>query len=197
MISHLRAWIIGIAALVLGIGVLSSRTSNAADGKTLVDGVLKIADAMEKKDAAGAKKQAETIAKDTAMDDLMHLFSLRTKKGLGVGAKPGAVSPDGIERKLTDLAKKPLDAKQMGDEAQAIKEMGYDMAALAAVCAAKSPDKDDGKKKKKDWVAWSDDLQRQSLQLADAAKNKKADELHKAARAADATCTKCHDVFRE
>jgi hypothetical protein len=197
MSSHLRAWTIGITAVVLGIGVLSSRSSNAADGKALADGVLKIADAFEKKDMAGAKKQSEAIAKDTSMEDLMHLFSLRTKKGLGVGSKPAVVSPDGIERKLTDLAKKELDAKQLGDEAQAIKEMGYSMAALASVCVAKPPEKDDGKKKKKDWVAWSADLQRQSLDLAAAANDKKAAEVFKAARAADATCTKCHDVFRE
>ncbi len=197
MISHLRVWTIGVVALVLGIGVLSSRTSIAADGKALADGVKKIAGAFEKKDAAGAKKQAETLAKDAAMDDVMHLFALRTKKGLGVGSKAGAISPDGIERKLMDLAKKPLDAKQMGDEADAIKEMGYDMAALAAVCVAKPPDKDDGKKKKKDWVAWSAELQQQSLDLATAAKDKKAADVQKAAKAADATCTKCHDVFRE
>lgn len=197
MISHLRAWTIGLVALVLGVGFLSSRTSIAADGKTLVDGVKKVADALEKKDTAGAKKQAEAIAKDTAMEDLMHLFALRTKKGLGVGSKPGSINPDGIERKLMDLAKKPLDAKQMGDEAQAIKEMGNDMAALAAVCTAKPPEKDDGKKKKKDWVAWSAELQQQSLDLANAAKDKKAADVQKAAKAADATCTKCHDVFRE
>lgn len=197
MISYFRAWIIGLTALVLGLGGLSSPPSNAADGKALQDGVLKIADSLEKKDAPGAKKMAETIAKDTALDDLMHLFALRTKKGLGVGSKPGLVSPDGLERKLMDLAKKELDPKQLGEESQAIKEMGHSIAAIAAVCIAKPPDKDEGKKKKKDWVAWSIELQEQSMQLALAAKDKKAAEIHKAAKAADATCTKCHDVFRE
>ena len=86
MIAHLRGWIVG-TALVLGVGVVVT-AGNAADEK-LGDGVLKVASALEKKDAAGAKKQAETIAKSVMMDDLMHLFAPRAKKGLGVGGKPG------------------------------------------------------------------------------------------------------------
>jgi hypothetical protein len=196
MISHLRGWTVGAVVLALGIG-FCTRPGTAADDKNLIDGVLKVAGAFEKKDTAGAKKQAEEIAKKVAMDDLMHLFALRTKKGLGVGSKPGLVSPDGIERKLMDLAKKPLDATQLAAESQALTEMGYSMAALAHITLAKPPDKDEGKKKKKDWVAWSGELQQLALDFAAAAKDKKAADLHKIARAADGTCTKCHDIFRE
>src|SRR5262249_20179893 len=131
MISHLRGRVVGLTALALGVGLLVSRPGNAADDKSLPDGVQKVAAALEKKDTAGAKKLAEEIAKKVQMDDLMHLYALRTKKGLGVGGKAGAVSPDGIERKLMDLAKKPLDTKQLGDESPALTQMGYDIAALA------------------------------------------------------------------
>jgi len=197
MIAHLRGWVAGLAGLALGLGLLSAGPGSAADDKTLPDGVQKVAAALEKKDTAGAKKLAEEIAKKAQMDDIMHLYALRTKKGLGVGSKAGAISPDGIERKLMDLAKKKLDDKALGDESPALTEMGYSMAALALIAGSKPPDKDEGKKKKKDWVSWSDELQKQAIEFASAAKDKKAAELHKAAKGADATCTKCHDVFRE
>jgi hypothetical protein len=197
MISHARVWIVGMAAVGLTVSLLSSGSMNAADDKTLIEGVQKVAGAFEKKDADGAKKMAGEIAKKVQMEDLMHLFALRTKKGLGVGSKPGAVTPDGLERKLTELAKKPLGAKELGDESQALTEMGYSMAALACVAGSKPPEKDEGKKKKKDWVTWSDELREASLQLATAAKDKKAADLHKAATKADGACTKCHDVFRD
>src|SRR5262245_50896167 len=132
MISHVRGWIAGFAALAFVAGLLLS-SSQAADDKALTEGVQKNSAAFEKKDSAGAKKIADELGKKVALDDLMHLFTLRTKKGLGVGSKPGAVSPDGIERKLTDLAKKPLADKALADESAALAQMGYDMAAIAAV----------------------------------------------------------------
>jgi hypothetical protein len=198
MISHVRGWIIGVTGLTLGIGLLSQATTgSAADSKELLGEVQKIANALEKKDASGAKKMAEDVAKKNDLEDIMHLFGLRTKGGFGVGPKAGTITPDGIERKLTELAKKPLGAKELGDEAAALTDMGYRMAALATVAHAKPPAKDEGKKKKKDWVAWSDELRTISLDFAAAAKDKKGADLHKAAVKADNNCTKCHEVFRD
>ena len=199
MMSNVRGWVVGAVGLALTIGLLTQGglSTAADDNKEAVEGVQKLAAALEKKDSDGAKKLAGELGKKVQMEDLMHLFALRTKRGLGVGSKAGAINPDGIERKLTDLAKKPLPPKQLADEAQALTEMGYSMAALACVASAKPPDKDEGKKKKKDWITWSEELRDASLQLATAAKDKKADDLHKAATKADGACTKCHDVFRE
>jgi hypothetical protein len=206
MIVHARGWIAGIAGLSLALGLLS--TGNAADdGKELVESVRKVAAALAKNDTAGAKKMADEFGKKFENDDTMALFGPRTKsdgklgRGLGVGPKPGALKPDGIEKKLTELAKKPLPDKQLADESEALTTLGYDMAALAAIAHAGEPADKDKKavfnKRKKDWQAWADELKDASLKLAVAAKEKKAADVHKLATKADETCSKCHAVFRD
>lgn len=208
MISHVRGWIAGVAGLCLALGLLGPNgLSSAADDKGLVEGVKKIAAALEKKDAAEAKKLADGLAKKFENDDTMGLFAPRTKadgklgRGIGVGSKPGAMKPDGIERKLMDLAKKPLPDKQLADEAEALTAMGYDMAALASIAHLSEPAEKEKKpvfaKRKKDWQTWSEELRDASLNLAMAAKGKNAADLHKAAVKADETCSKCHAVFRD
>jgi hypothetical protein len=209
MIVHVRGWIIGVAGVALAVALLSGEWSSAADDKALQESVKKLAAAIEKKDTDGAKKLAEEIAKKDANEDVMALFAPRTKadgkigRGLGVGDKPGAIKPDGIERKLMGLAEKDNlpPAKQLDDESQALTAMGYHMAALAMIAHASEPSdkdkKDVFKKRKKDWLTWADELRDASLQFAAAAKDKKASELHKAAAKADGACTKCHNVFRD
>jgi len=189
---NLRGWIMGLVALSLGLGTLG-----AADNKELLGDVKKVADLFEKKDAAGAKKASEELGKKIALDDLMHLFALRTKGGFGVGYKAGAVTPDGMEKKVMALAKKALDEKQLGDEAQSLSEMGYAIAALSEIAIAMAPAKDEGKKKKKDWIVWSEEMRDGALAMSAAAKAKKPDDLRKAAKKTDDACVKCHDVFRE
>ena len=202
MISRLRGWVVGAVVLMMAIGYLvGSGPTNAADDKGMADTIKKIAAALEKKDSAEAKKLADTL-KGSELEDVMHLMALRTKKGLGVGPKPGAITPDGMEKKLIELAKKPLDAKQLSDESAALAELGYNTAAIAQVALAKTPDKDEGKKKKKDWIALSDDMIQGGLQLAAAAKEKNAAGVQKAAIKLDrskmeSNCNKCHDIFRE
>lgn len=190
---NLRGWMMGLVAVGLGLGTLG-----AADSKELIGDVKKVSDLFEKKDNAGAKKAAEEFAKKKlGMDDLMHLFALRTKGGIGVGHKAGAVTPDGLEKKVMELAKKAMPEKQLADESQALAEMGYSIAALSEIAVAMAPAKDDGKKKKKDWITWSEEMRDASLALATAAKDKKPDDLRKAAKKTDDACVKCHDVFRE
>jgi len=194
MFSQVRTGMVGVIGLALGICVMVGfETANAQDA----DSIDKIAAAFEKSDAAGAKKMAGDVAKKIMLDDLMHCFKPRDKKGLGVGAKAGAVKPDGIEKKLLEMAKKTLKEDQLTTESEALVHMGYHTAALAEIMVAKTPDKDDGKKKKKDWVAWSDELRNASLQFAVAAKDKKGPALKTAAAKMDGACSKCHDVFRE
>jgi len=196
---------VAAAAGILSLWLLApSSRSTAADDKELHAGILKIAAAFEKKDKEGAQKMAVELGKKLQgkkpaieMEELMHMFQLRSKKGLGAGVKAGAVMPDGIEKKVEALADKAIPAKQLGDEAQGLEEMSYHMAAIAAVAAQAPPiDKDMGKKKIKDWVKWSDDLRDASIALADAAKAKNGAGVKSAADKANTTCNKCHDVFR-
>jgi hypothetical protein len=190
------SWVAVCAAGFLGWFLMEAGRTGAADDYDPRDPVLKLAGAMEKKDK-DAKEQAKGIAKKVEMESLMHLFQLRTKKGLGVGLKAGAVMPDGIEKKIETLADKPLAAKALDSESEGLTQMGYAMAAIAEVCVAKAPEKDMGKKKVKDWVKWSEDLRDASVQLAEAAKKKDASALQKATDKANTSCNRCHDVFRE
>jgi hypothetical protein len=194
--KHPASWVAACAAVLLGLWFLTEvGRTGAADDYDARDPVLKLAGAIEKKDK-DAKDQAKDIAKKVELENLMHLFQLRSKKGLGVGLKAGAVMPDGMEKKVEMLADKPLAAAALGAEATGLEQMGYAMAAIAEVSIAKPPEKDMGKKKIKDWVKWSEDLRDASLQLAEAAKKKDAAALQKAADKANTSCNKCHDVFR-
>lgn len=195
------------AGLILGLWVFAplGRTSDSEDKdiKEMTESVIKIAGSIEKKNADDTKKQVGDLAKKfqgkkppLVMEDLMHLFALRSKKGLGVGPKAGAVMPDGLEKKVEALADKGLSAKQLEEEAAGIEQMGYAMAALGEVSKAVPPEKDMGKKKIKDWVKWSEDLREASLALAEAAKKKDANAIKTAADKANTSCNKCHDVFR-
>ena len=56
---------------------------------------FKLADAVEKKDTDETKKQADALRKED-IAEFMRVFQLRSRNGLGVGATPGDVTPDGI-----------------------------------------------------------------------------------------------------
>ncbi|MBY0526342.1 MAG: cytochrome c [Gemmataceae bacterium] len=206
MRGYARSLVLGVAGLVLGAWLLAPSTrSTAADGgKEVREAILKIAASLEKGDKDGAKKEAAALAKkmqgkkpEVEMEELMHMFQLRSKKGLGAGTKAGAIMPDGIEKKIEILAEKAIPAKQLDDEAKGLEEMGYHLAAIGEIAALAVPiEKDMGKKKVKDWVKWSEDMKAAGVDLAAGAKGKKADAIKTAADKANTSCTKCHDVFR-
>jgi len=186
----------GAAGLALALAALVGPRGAADDAKTMpkevTDGVLKIADLLAKnKDADVSKEAAELKKVDLKFP--MRLFKLRKNSGLGVG-KAGDVPEkmDGIERQLEEVG----DGGGIKDFA-ALQEMGYRTAAIAAVSEAKAPAKAAGKKNPKDWVAWSAEMRKAGLELAEAAKAKNAAGVQKAAATATKTCTKCHDVFRD
>ncbi len=200
MKTHLRLLTVSTAVSALGLWFLAAAGSNAADENDLQGAVMKLAGSLEKKDA-DAKKQAADIAKNLeGIEELMHLMSLRRpngKGGVGVGPKPGAISPDGIEAKIMALAKKPLSKTQLEKEADGLERMAYTAAAIGQVANYKPPDKDDGKKKKKDWLAWSQEMSETALELAEAAKKKDAAGIKTAAGKLDNKCNTCHEVFKD
>jgi hypothetical protein len=188
---------VGLVVLALGFWFLATRGGAADDKGGASAAVLKIAQALEKKDMEGAKTQAKALAGKSEVEDVMHMFSLRRAKGHGVGPKPGAINPDGIEAKLIDLAKKAKPAAQITTEADALVEMGYIAAAIGEFAKAKPPEKDEGKKKKKDWLMWSGEMQEAALAFADAAKTKNPENIKKAATKLYASCNTCHAVFKD
>jgi hypothetical protein len=203
MKKQARVLVTGTAALSLAIGFLVVGSGGAADDKgDLRIIVQKIADAIEKKDVDGAKKLAEQVAKDNdELEPVMRLMSKRVPAGkakvFGVGKKPGAISPDGIEAKVINLGKTAKKQNEIDKESMDLAEMAYRVAAIAEVAHAKPPAKDEPKKKKKDWMEGSADMKKAALELAEAAKAKNPAEIKKAAAKLNSTCNACHAIFRD
>lgn len=188
-----------VAVLAVG-GWLWSGRGVAADADELKTGLPKLADAIEKKDA-GAAGMVTKLSKDTEVKDLMELFERRRaggKGGLGVGPTAGAITPDGVEAKIQDMAKKPLTAVQVTAQAAALNKMAYQTAAGAQITKALKPEKDMGKRKVADWVKWSEEMEAASMELAAATSAAKKDPttIMNATKKLDAACVSCHNVFK-
>jgi hypothetical protein len=192
-------WLLSMTIIVVAglcfLGVVT--VSNAAADKDIAETVNKIADALEKKDADSAKKLAQTL-KDEDIEDVMHLFKPRKDKGLGIGPKAGAVSPDGIELKVIAMAMNELPQKELDEHAADIARAAYIAAAVAEVAKDKCPVmKKEGDKDPKDWKNWVENMQKEALNLAEAAKTKKPATVKAAADKVDGACKTCHKVFKD
>ncbi len=190
-----------MAALLMGLGVVVLvGPGGAADDKKMVpeaviSGLQKVADSLAKDPKADVSKDLDGLKKfDLKLP--MKLFKKRENGGWGVGGKAGAINPDGIERQLEALGE-GANAAALAKDGDAIMELGYRTAAIAALAEAKAPAKAMGKKTPKEWMKWSTELKTASLQLGEAAKKKDAAAVTKAAAAASKTCSGCHDIFRD
>jgi hypothetical protein len=182
--------------------LLTAGSGGAADAeKDVREAVQRLADAIEKDDMAQAKSAAEDIAKSYELEEVMNTMAKRDpggkKKAFGVGPKAGAITPDGIEAKIQNMSKAPKPQAQINKEAVALAQMAYRVAAIAEVAKVKTPEKDEGQKKRKDWTAWADDMKQASLQLAEAARSKKAPAVKAAAAKLNSSCNNCHGTFRD
>ncbi|MFO0866315.1 MAG: hypothetical protein U0744_17005 [Gemmataceae bacterium] len=194
--NKVRVWVAAAALAAVGLMVVEISRSTAAQEKGLVEGINKVAEALKKGDKAGAAKLAEGVAKKFELDEIMHAFKPRKKGGLGVGANPGTITPDGIEQNVQKLKRDVPPKADVDKNAEAYETMGYQVAALGEITRAKAPDSDKGKKTRKDWVAWSNDQTEAGLQLAKAAKSKGAQDIKTAADKVNTSCNACHSTFR-
>ncbi len=195
MTKQAQFWALA-AALVALAALYSAGPGAASDEKETRDAVGKIADALRKGDKDGAVKLAGALAQNLdSVEEAMDLFKLRKKGGFGVG-KAGSVTPDGIELKLLALDKRGLAAAALANEAAALEEMAYRIAAVAEVARLKPPARDEGKKLKKNWLSWAEDMKAGSLKLAEAAQTKTAAGIKTAAAKIVAACNACHGDFR-
>jgi len=186
-----------VATLALAVVFLTNAGAGSLkDDKDIKGTVLKIADAFEKSDAAGAKKLAESL-KDEDLEDVMHLMKPRKDKGLGIGDKAGAIKPDGIEMKVIALAQAAPTKKELDESSGDLAKAAYVAAAIAEVALVKAPDKKEKDKDPKDWKNWAEGLRRGALDLADASKAKNVAGVQKAAEKMDSSCKSCHKVFRD
>ena len=177
------------------------------------DAAIRLADTIRQKKFAEAVKQAAALPslktpgpkglvdlhKLSDRDDLtqitMQLFAVRTRGGLGLDSRP-AKNVDGVEARIVALSRKPLAPADLEKQVEEIARVGYVSAMIGQVTHALAPEKDDGKKKRAEWVAWSEQMRDAGKQLAEAARAKNPKDVRAAAAKLNATCTSCHDVFR-
>jgi cytochrome c556 len=191
-----------VAPLALAIWFLCQGGTSLADekeNKEARDAVVKMADSVDKGDADAVKKQVAAL-KDMDLLPVMVTLKKREKDGtggLGMGPKPGAYNPDGIEAQLQGLAKKELLPAALDKQAADIIRAANVMVAVADVALTKCPvNKKMGDKDPKDWAQWSQDMKDAAQQLADAAKAKDTKKLKTAANKLNASCNNCHGPFR-
>jgi NADH dehydrogenase/NADH:ubiquinone oxidoreductase subunit G len=197
MSTQARLWLLSVALLAVGAGFYLAERGRAGEDKAITDGVNKIADALEKGDKATAEKMAQGLAKKLEdVEALMSLFKPRTKKGLGVGPKAGAITPDGIEIKLLAIGRDAPTQATLNKEADALVRMAYITAAIGEVAVRKPPDRDMGKKTKKAWVTYSKEMVEAVPQFAAAAKSKSPNEVKTAASKLAGSCNRCHEIFK-
>lgn len=201
---------LGVAlALAAGVGVLSLR---AADDNPVPATVKKLADQVGTKDWADLTKEGDAIMKKLGeqkreLNDIMYVFKLRgaaKNPGIGIGDKPGAITPDGIEAKLNNWAKRgvKVTAKDLQHAAE-FSRMAEISAAVAGIVANAPNEK--ARKKPADvqkWKEYSKEMHDSSLDLIKALKSKgpmatKAAAVKAAAVTLQGTCTKCHGDFRD
>jgi cytochrome c556 len=194
MKTHAREVFVGLAALALGLWLLAGGGSAADEKDDTKGSVQKIADALERGDTAEAKKIADDLAKNVEeLRDVMNL--MRPPKGKRPGFKVGE-GKDGIETTVQSLAKK-ADPNRVQKDADELVKMAYRIQAIAEVAKAKPTEKVEGQKMKMAWEGLVKDMGQGAQDLADAAKNKDAPALKKAAAKLDNTCNSCHETFRD
>jgi hypothetical protein len=184
-------------SVVIALALTSVENRTAADDAEIRGDILKLASAIENGND-GAKSQAEVIAKKAELEDVMGLFRLRTKKGIGVGDKPGVIKPDGIEAQIMNLGKRELRKEQLAAESVDLARAAYIAAAIAEIAEAKCPvDRKQGEKDPNSWRKWAEDMHKSALELAKAANAHKGREVKTAANKLNSSCNACHAVFRE
>lgn len=176
-------------------------TGGTSGAETIAKGVDELAAALEKKKGADTEQRVRSFVKKwgfsakpmNGIDDLHHLFLLRRKGGLGIGAKPGVVRLDGIEVKIEALSEGRSTARQLEMEAAPLRQMAFRTAAIAELTAASLPA---GLQRQNTmWEEMSIKMRLSALDLADAVQKKDLPSIRKAAQALDASCTTCHGGF--
>lgn len=188
-----RSYVVGAGCLAAGLWLLTARAGGAADEKAAQEAVFKVADLLAKNDQEGAKKEAAAVAKKFELDEIMALFKLRAKKGLGVGPK-GAIKPDGIEALFQNMEKKGPPQK----DAPAVERSAYISAAIAMIAVDKCPvQKKEKDKDPKEWKQWCEDMRKGSLELAAALKDYKPADIKSTVKKLNESCINCHGPFRQ
>jgi len=153
--------------------------------------VLKHAAQVGKKSWAELVKEAAPVARKHELFDLMGVLRKRDpedpRSGLGVGARPGAIKPDGIDAKLIRLAGRvrPADLENAKD----LIRMAEVTAALASITFHRN---EPVFMKRQKWEQLCTEMHDASLDFIDAVKGKDITKVENTARILSDTCAACH-----
>jgi hypothetical protein len=208
-------YVIGLAigaALVLAlsaVGVAADKAKDKAKDEADEDTLAARKDVLDVlKDVEGGKEDKVLVAKaaaikkkDVELNNLMKVYRMKEKGGIGYGEKPDAKS--GLEVKIIALQR-----TERGPSAATLKKEGTALIKLAHVNIAMAEIgrphydnfKDTGKgnnKTKKDWDKWFDEQKAAAKELIEAVKKEDSKGVAKAAKDLLNTCTECHAAFRK
>jgi hypothetical protein len=189
-----RLLTIGVAlGIILGL-ILSNSMAQQPRGQQ--EGpVDAIAAALEKGDQKSAQQQANqlALARKEIYDFMMLLKPRREGKvsGFGIGPKPGAMNPDGIELKIRALSKGPLGQQQLKNEAAALVQAAYRVAAVGEIARFLPPKKD-----QELWFEYLDDMSAWNQEFIKSVRANNPAAVAKAAAGLNGICNNCHAKFR-
>jgi hypothetical protein len=174
------------AEQLAGLRDLAIKTSKAIeDGKA--DDAKKLAASLTPtaKGDAGAKKDPVDLNKLLDLEELMHQF------------KPEKAGGKELEKKIKAFMQKraPLTADELKEATVA----AYQTAIIAQFTTGFAPKADEGKKKKADWLRWSQEMGDNAVAAAKASSVSKPDDkgVKAAFRKLDDVCANCHAVYKE
>jgi hypothetical protein len=184
--------------LLMATVLLGGMTAWAAADKGQVrNDILKLAETIGRGDRSAAEQQAVEIAKKSELENVMDLLKLRAKKGLGVGAEPGVIKPDGIEAQIINLSKKAMRPNDLEARAKDLAQAARITAAVALIAQHSCPvAKQEGDKDPKQWDRWSRDMYEEAIRLAVAAEARNPKDVKTVASKLDSSCNACHAVFK-
>jgi hypothetical protein len=197
-----RAYVLVICAQ----GGLNGDGDMPRKSAVLRDAALTLAQAIKKQDLPGAKKQVEMLAKFKSMKP--------DGDAKGDAIDLGKTIPiENLMKEVTETDKKLQEYKRLSASAftakgkpEEIATMSHKMATLTMAITAHVPEKDpDPKEKDKDklkqtrklWLESTAECREATLEMAAAAKAKKAKDFKDGYAKMDSACMKCHEAFRK
>ncbi len=185
---------------------MSSGGDLAKKAGALKDAASNLVAAIKKQDLASAKKQVETLAKFKTMkaDSGPPAGEINLAEAVPIASLMKEVGE--TDKKLQDYKRLTAAAFTARGKPEEVATMSYKMAALTMAITAHVPEKNpdaketDADKKKMTrelWLESTAECRDALLDMAAAAKAKKASDYKAAYGKMDTACTRCHDVFRK
>ena len=165
--------------------------------KDLRINVKNIADLLKKRNINAAKNLASAAVLGLEeFYDLEQMYRLRNKGGLGWGVNPMPIATqDGIEGAPPIPARAVPPQIAVADPAN--EQSAWWIAAMAELTIPLAPKKDAGKKTKKLWISYADELREAAHELRAASIANNAMQLKQAAVRINNACLNCHIIFRD